>query len=252
MKRLLLIVSILLPALLNAQPKPGQKNKSIFEFLRPLHGDADNFEKGLAHHNQTFHNGKDPVDIYEELTGDQTGEYAFVYRNFYTWSDVKNTTQAAENKDHAADWDQNVAKYAESNSPRVFYEMSEDSYLPPDMSNFNTDIQGVYLLEPTPGKEDVFYAGLKKIKEMYKKTNSKNYYIIQNRIFGKGNQTMVAFPLPEGWKSFEPDPANEWPVMFKKAFPNEDYKAWNKKFSDSQKSFDSFVVKWRKDLSSPM
>ena len=72
MKRLLLIVSILLPALLNAQPKPGQKNKSIFEFLRPLHGDADNFEKGLAHHNQTFHNGKDPVDIYEELTGDQT------------------------------------------------------------------------------------------------------------------------------------------------------------------------------------
>lgn len=91
----------------------------------------------------------------------------------------------------------------------------------------------IYEIEIIPGKENDFYAGIKKIKEMYKKNNSKNYYLVQTRIFGKGSQAMVVAPLPNGWASLEENPDDDWAKMFKKAFPNEDYKAWSKKFNDT-------------------
>lgn len=252
MKRILLLATFIMPLLLNAQPMAGQKNKNIEIFLHPLQGQRDNVEKGLAHHNQTFHNGKDPIDVYEVITGDRTGDYAFVYRNFYSWSDVSATAKAAFEKDHAADWDQNVANYISNTAPRNFYEMSNDSYLPADLSELNSDLTTIYLIDIVPGKEDDFYAGVKKIKEMNQKNNSKNYYLIQSRLFGKGSQAMVVIPLLKGWESLEPGPDDDWSKMFKKAFPNEDYKAWIQKFNATQKSFESFVVRYRKDLSSPM
>lgn len=109
MKKILLLASLVMPMLLSAQTKPSKKNKNIIVSLHPLRGQSDNVEKGLMHHNQTFHNGTDPIDVYEGLTGAKTGEYAFVYRNLYTWPDVATASKAAEDKDHAADWDQNVA-----------------------------------------------------------------------------------------------------------------------------------------------
>jgi hypothetical protein len=205
----------------------------------------------LTHHNQTFHNGKDPIDVYEALTGPQTGEYAFVYRNSYSWADIDAATKSANEKDHSTDWFENVAKYAASDT-REFYQNSDDSYLPSDPSVLNTDLTAVYSIEIVPGKEKDFYAGIKKIKEMYQKNNSKDYFLVQSRIFGKGSQAMVIIPLPNGWESFEPNPNDDWSKLFKKAFPNEDYQAWSKKFEATQQSFNSFVVKLRKDLSSPM
>lgn len=252
MKKLLLLSALLMPVLLSAQTNPGKKDKNIIIFLHPLQGQIDSFEKGLAHHNQTFHNGTNPIDVYEGLTGAQTGEFAFVYRNLYTWGEVDAASKSAEEKDHNADWDQNVAKYSTANSPRDIYAMSDDSYLPNDLSLLNTDLSVIYEIEIIPGKETDFYAAIKKIKEMYKKNNSKNYYLVQTRIFGKGSQAMVVAPLPNGWASLEENPDDDWVKMFKKAFPNEDYKVWLKKFNDTQKSFNTFVVKLRKDLSSPM
>jgi len=251
MKKILLLTLLLIPVLLSAQNKPGKKDKTIIVYLHPLQGQSDNFEKGLAHHNQTFHNGKDPIDVYEVISGEQTGEFAFVYRNGYSWSDVDATSKNAEDKEHAADWDQNVAKYITYNAPRNFYAQSEDSYLPAEMSGMNPDLSVIYAIGIVPGKESEFYAGLKKIQEMHRKNNSKNYYLIQTRVFGKGNQVLVIIPLQNGWSSLEPDPNDDWAKMFKKAFPTEDYKAWEKKFEATQNAFESFVVKFRKDLSSP-
>ena len=251
MKKFLLLASLCMPLLLAAQNKPGKKDKSIMIFLHPLQGQSDNLEKGLAHHNQTFHNGKNPIDVYEALTGDETGDFAFVYRNGYTWGDVESAFNSANEKDHSTDWTENVSKYTASER-RDFYAISDDSYLPNDPSAFNTDLSVVYSMEIIPGKESDFYAGIKKIKEMFKKNNSKGYYAVQSRAFGKGSQVMVIIPLEKGWASLEPNPDEAWPKMFKKAFPGEDYQAWSKKFDASQKSFNSFVVKWRKDLSSPM
>jgi hypothetical protein len=251
MKKILLLASLFMPVLLSAQVKPGKKDKSIMIFLSPLQGQNDNLEKGLTHHNQTFHNGDNPVDVYEALTGERTGEYAFVYRNSYTWPDVEGAFKSSNQKDHAADWMQNVAKYATSDT-RDFYATSDDSYLPADPSALNTDLSVVYWIEIVPGKENDFYTGIKKIKTMYQKNNSKDYYLVQSSVFGKGSQVMVVIPLANGWASLERNPDTDWEKMFKKAFPGEDYQAWSKKFEATQKSFDSFVVKLRKDLSSPM
>jgi hypothetical protein len=251
MKKVLLLASLFMPLLLPAQNTPGKKDKSIIIFLQPLQGQSDNLEKGLAHHNQTFHNGKDPIDVYEVLTGDETGELAFVYRNGYSWPDIESTTRSANEKEHSTDWRENVAKYAASDT-RDFYATSDDSYLPSDLSALNTDLTAIYSIGIVPGKEKDFYAGIKKIKEMYQKNNSKDYFLVQSRIFGKGSQAMVIIPLANGWASFEPSPNDDWSKLFKKAFPNEDYQVWSKKFDATQQSFNSFVVKWRKDLSSSM
>lgn len=252
MKKFLLLVSLIVPMLLSAQTKPGKKNKSTIIILHPLQGQRENLEKGLTQHDQEFHKGDAAVDIYEVLTGDRTGEYHFVYRNPSSWADVETSMNAANEKGHSSDWSQNVAKYISTPSARFFYEVSDDSYLPSNPSEMHTDLMGVYLIDVNPGMDEDFYAGLKKLKEMFKKNNSKNYYLLQTLVFGKGSQVAVVFPLPNGWSSFEPDPNDDWSKMFKKAFPKEDFKIWIKRFNATQKSFESFVVKHRADLSSPM
>lgn len=252
MKKIPLLATLLMPLLLSAQSMPGQKNKSVIVFLHPLQGQIENFEKGLTQHNQTFHNGKDPIDVFEIVAGESTGEFAFAFRTPYSWSDVETISKSTQDKAHAADWDQNVGKYITTTTPRMFFENSDDSYLPANISEFGAELTSIYDIEIVPGKEMEFYAGIKKIKEMFKKNNSKEYYLIQKQIFGKGSHAIVIIPLPKGWESFEPNPDGEWPKMFKKAFPNEDFSAWIKKFDATQKSFNSFVVKLRKDLSSPM
>jgi hypothetical protein len=251
MKKILLLIALIVPMLLSAQTKTGKKNKTTIIILHPLQGESENFEKGLTQHNKDFHKGDAAVDIYEVITGERTGEYHFVYRNPSSWADVETAFNATNEKDHTTDWTQNVAKYISTPSPRFFYEVSDDSYLPANQSEMNTDLMGVYLIGINLGMETDFYAALKKINEMFKKNDSKNYYLLQSMVFGKGSQVAVVFPLPNGWSSFEPDPNADWSKMFKKAFPNEDYKAWIKKFNATQSSFESFVVKHRTDLSSP-
>lgn len=252
MKKLLVLFALLTPVLLSAQQTAPKKNKTTVIVLHPLPTDREAFEHGLAQHDKQFHTGEGPVDIYEVLAGNHTGEYHFVYRNPASWTDIETAFNAVNQKSHSDDWTQNVAKHLSGETPRFIYEVSDDSYFSAKPADMNTDLMGVYLIAINPGMEEDFFAAIKKIKEMYKKNNSKNYYIIQTSAFDKGTQVAVVFPLAKGWASFEPDPNADWPKLFKAAFPKEDFKAWLKKFNGTQKSFESMVVKHRTDLSSPM
>jgi hypothetical protein len=252
MKKLLFLVALLFPLFLFAQQGAPKKNKISVLILHPLPADRESFEQGLAQHDNKFHKDQGQVDIYEVLAGDHTGEYHFVYRNLSSWADVETSFNAVDEKGHADDWNQNVGKHLATPGARYFYEASDDSYIAPNPSDMRADLMGIYLIEINPGMEADFFAAIKKIKQMYKKSNSKNYFTIQNSMFGKGSQVAVVFPLAKGWASFEPDPNDDWSKMFKATFPNEDYKAWMKKFNGTQKSFESMIVKHRQDLSSPM
>ncbi|MEO5649486.1 MAG: hypothetical protein ABIR03_06120 [Ginsengibacter sp.] len=252
MKKLLVLFAFLAPMLLSAQETAPKKNKTTVIILHPLPTDRREFEQGLAQHDKEFHKGQSAVDIYEVLVGNHTGEYHFVYRNPASWADVETAFNATDDKSHSDDWSLNVGRHLSGDVTRFFYEVSDDSYMSSNPAEMHTDLMGVYLIDINPGMEEDFFAAIKKIKEMYKKGNSKNYYIIQSSAFGKGSQAVVVFPLAKGWASFEPDPNSDWDKMFKAAFPKEDYKAWLKKFNASQKSFESMVVKHRQDLSSPM
>lgn len=252
MKKLLLLLALLAPMLLIAQKDAPKQDKTTVLILHPMQSDRQGFEQALAQHNNKFHKDQGQVDIYEVLTGDRTGEYHFVYRNPASWADIATAFDAANEKSHSDDWTQNVASHLSHAATRFIYEMSDDSYLSATPSEMSTDLMGLYLIDINPGMEADFFAAIKKIKEMYKKSNSKNYYAIQVNTFGKGTQVAVVFPLAKGWASFEPDPNAEWSKMFKAAFPKEDFKAWSKKFNETQKSFESMVVKHRQDLSSPM
>ena len=250
MKRLLLLAGLLMPILLSAQSKDPKKDKSTVIALRALPNETENLEKGLAQHVKNFHSADGKIDVYEVLTGTHTGEYRFVYRTPASWADVETAFTAANDKSHADDWTENVAKYTDGKNNRSFYEISDDSYLPSDPTAMQAPLMGVYIITIKPGMEEDFYAGIKRIKEMYKKAKSKNYYIIQSQAFGLGSQAVVIFPLPNGFASLEPNPNDDWSKMFKAAFPKEDYKAWSKKFGGTQQAFESFVVKRRADLSS--
>lgn len=252
MKKLLMIVALLSPMLLSAQGNTPKQNKVSVEILHPLNMQRNDFERNLAQHNKEFHKGQRAVDIYEVLTGNHSGEYHFVSRNPTSWSGMESVFNAANDKSHSSDWNMNVATHISDDAPLFIYEVSDDSYMPSNPAEMNTDLMGVYLIDINQGMEEDFFAGLKKIKEMYQKGNSKNYYLAQTSAFGKGTQVAVVFPLAKGWASFEPDPDAGWDKLFKAAFPKEDFKAWVKKFNSTQKSFESFVVKHRKDLSSEM
>lgn len=251
MKKVLWLVAFLMPILLFAQKAP-KEDKTMLIILHPTSGNVRAFEQAVAQHVSKFHKDQGQVDVYETLTGDRTGEYHFVYRNPQSWAGIQALSEAANGKEHSDDWTQNVAKYLSDPGSRYIYEASDDSYFPPNPADMFTNLMGVYLININPGMEQEFFAGIKKIKEMYKKNHSKNYYAIQSSDFGKGSQVAVIFPLPKGWSSFEPDPNSEWPKMFKTAFPKEDFNAWMKKFNGTQKSFESMVLQHRQDLSSPM
>ena len=251
MKKLLFLLTLLAPVWLIAQNAAPKQNKTTVLILHPLPGDRESFEQGLAQHNNKFHKDQGQVDIYEVLVGERTGEYHFVYRNPASWADVETSFNAVDEKSHSDDWNQNVAKHLSGAAPRFFYEVSDDSYLPANPAEMRTDLMGLYLLNINPGMEADFFSGIKKIKEMYQKSNSKNYYMMQTSMFGAGSQAVVVFPLAKGWASFEPDPDADWSKMFKAAFPKEDYKAWESKFNSTQKSFESMVIRYRQDLSSP-
>lgn len=252
MKKLLLIIALSSPMLLSAQGDAPKKNKVGVDILHPLHNERNDFERSLAQHNKEFHKGESAVDIYEVLTGNHTGEYHFVFRNPNSWAGVETGFNAANDKSHSADWQMNVAKHLSEDAPFFIYEVSDDSYMSSNPADMHSELMGVYLIDINPGMEEDFFGSLKKIKEMYQKGNSKNYYFIQTSSFGKGTQVVVVFPLAKGWASFEPDPNADWDKLFKAAFPKEDFKTWLKKFNGSQKSFESMVVKHRADLSSPM
>ncbi|MDQ6761255.1 MAG: hypothetical protein M3015_01355 [Bacteroidota bacterium] len=252
MKKLLLIVALLSPMLLIAQGDAPKKNKVGVDILHPLANERNDFERNLAQHNKEFHTGQGAVDIYEVLVGNHTGEYHFVFRNPNSWAGVETAFKASNDKSHAADWDMNVAKHLSGNSPFFIYEVSDDSYMSSNPADMQSELMGLYLIDINPGMEEDFFSALKKIKEMYQKSNSHNYYIVQTSAFDKGTQVVVVFPLAKGWASFEPDPNAAWDKMFKAAFPKEDFKAFLKKFNSSQKTFESMVVKHRQDLSSPM
>lgn len=254
MKRFLLCLILFSPALLLAQGESPKKNKMAVVLLHPKASEKRDFERNLMQHNKDFHKGPGAVDIYEVLAGERTGEFHFIFRNQVSWDQMETAYNASQQKEHADDWDINVAPHlsGSSDSPLFIFETSDDSYLPPNPAEMNADMLGLYFIDLNSGMEEDFFAGIKKIKEMYQKNNSKNYYAIHTNMFGKGTQVVVAFPLAKGWASFEPNPDDDWAKMFKTAFPKEDYKAWMKKFNASQKSLESLVVKYRKDLSSPM
>ncbi|MEO6681434.1 MAG: hypothetical protein ABIN48_01290 [Ginsengibacter sp.] len=252
MKRILLIMSVMLPILLSAQSNTPKKNKMSVEIMRPINLHQNDFERNLAHHNKEFHSGANAVDIYEVVTGDHMGEYNFVFRNPMSWAGIESTFNDAGKPGHAADWDMNIASHLSAPASLYLYEISEDSYMPPSPQGMQTELMGIYLIELVPGMEEDFFSGAKKISEMYKKSNSDNYYLLQTGVMGKGSQVVIVFPLAKGWESFEPNPNDDWSKMFKAAFPKEDFKAWSKKFNSTQKSFESMVVRHRKDLSSDM
>ena len=252
MKKLLLLVALLSPVALMSQGESPKKNKMGVLMMRPGMHDHSDFERNLAHHNKEYHTGEGAVDIFEVVAGDRYGEYHFVFRNLFSWKQIDAAYRAVEEKSHAFDWDMNVTGHLTQEGPFHIFEQSDDSYMPANLAEFAGDLWGVYFIEIKMGMEEDFFSSLKKIREMYQKNNSKNYYSVLRRVFGNGTQVAVAFPLVKGWESFEPDPSDDWTKMFKNAFPKEDYKAFMTKLNNSQKSFESFVAKYRKDLSSPM
>ncbi len=251
MKRILLLITLLSPLLLNAQGNAPKENKLVVEVLHPLNMQINDFEKNLAQHTKEFHKGNFAVDIYEVLTGNRRGEYHFVFRNPLSWAGIESTFNSVGDKSHANDWDLNVGMHASENTPLYIYESSDDSYISPNPADMQTGMLALYFIDVNMGMEEDFFAGIKKIKEMFQKNSSKGYYRILVRSFGEGTQVVVVLPLPKGWASFEPNPDENWEKMFKVAFPKEDFKAWMKKFDGTQKSFETLVVKHRDDLSSP-
>jgi hypothetical protein len=255
MKQLFLntvILLLLIPAITTAQENAGpKKNKIGVYFMTPNPVHQTDFERNLARHIKEFHTGRSAVDIYEGLVGNRTGHFFMGDRAPSSWAEVEANNDVRQ-KDHSTDWEKNISIYLSKEGPYQIYELSDDSFIPASMADMpNVDKWGVYFIDINQGMEEDFFAGIKKIKEIYQKNSSKEYYYIFTRVFGNGTQVAVNFPLTKGMASFEPDPNTELANMFKKAFPKEDYKAWFKKFISTNKSFESMVMLHRKDLSSP-
>ncbi len=252
MKRILFLMALISPIILRAQGNTPKENKIAVEILHPLNMHEIDFERGLAQHIKDYHKGDLAVNIFEVLTGKRRGEFHFVFRNHFSWTNIHSAFDAAGENSHSEDWTLNVGRHITNEIPLYIYEESDDSYKPSNPSDMKLDMLGLYLIDINIGMEEDFYAAIKKIKEMHQKNNSKNYYQILTNTFGEGNQVIVVFPLIKGWASFEPNPDEAWEKMFKAAFPKEDFKTWAKKFSSTQKSFESMVIKLRPDLSSPL
>jgi len=225
------------------------KNKIAALIVRPDRKHLTDLERNLPKHHKEYHKGDLAVDVYEVMTGPRTGELHIVSRTTRSWTEMEK--DARRTPDHVVDWERNISPFLTQEGPSEFVEWGENSYLPANPADVpQAEKLEVIFIDVQPGMDEEFNAGMKKIKEMFQKNNSKVYYNAGTRAFGIGSQTVIVVPLAKGLESLEPDPASAWPTMFKNAFPKEDFAAWMKKFNSTQQKFESFLVLHRKDLSS--
>jgi hypothetical protein len=243
----------LLTMLLWATSPFGQvKNLYGVALVQPKSGQAQTFETSWKTHLTKFHNGDSKRKVYEIISGDHAGTFQLVEGPF-TYADMD--VEKANAKIHDNDFFTTVSAKLQMDKEGYTYRWI-------DTLSYNyKDVKATKLMQTNynvkPGKLQDFLKEFRRsivVNEQIKNPISYNTYLLM--FAGSKQQLVFRRALKDGFKELE---ANYYPSTteaFKAGYIKQyGQEAWDKRSGngaiyDHVDSFETFLVKERKDLSS--
>ena len=245
---------LLFIAILFATSNAFSQGKTLYdvEMVQAKMGQSAAFQKAWKTHLNKFHNGDDKRSIDEIMTGTNAGNFILVSGpSSIADMDMERATQAA----HDADYDQtvvpSVATFTNYGTYRWVDTLSYNG-----MMNTNKFSTTIYHLKP--GKTGDFTAELKRALAVNKKINSPASYNTYIKMWaGSSGEVVIVTNLKDGFKQLDNTFNPAMKTMgdnFKNTYI-QDYgqAAWdnrNKLLPEIMSSWETFLSKSRKDLSS--
>jgi len=156
--------------------------------LEPRLDQISLFEKNLAEHNKKFHSdGFQKTSVYSVSSGSNAGKYAWVMGPL-TFTDFDSKEL---DKDHDADWNDNVLALCSSVSDFEWWKFKDDLSYVPEGSETGKEVFRVY--DITKGQGYRFEEVLKKVVAVYKAKDYPDYFRVYYSEFNSNSNRDVAF-----------------------------------------------------------
>ncbi len=199
MKKRLAVLLAALPLLAVAEEaKPPSSTVVIVDRVWIKQGHKDAFNVALAAHARQFHAGDPQWQVYEVLTGPESGAIQFLEgpRTWTAWEESK-----APGEQHNRDYETNIAPHIEKAGVHAFAELRPE---------FSVQLSGTfsnkYVLShvyPKIGRGGGVNEDLKILKAVWEKLGY-NVSVWNVRASGE-TQITIASRMKNGYKDFEPD-----------------------------------------------
>lgn len=207
------------------------------------------YEKAWKAHVVKFHNGDDKRIAEEIVSGTNSGNILLI-TGPYSLADLDK--ERANGAAHSADWDLTVSPSVEKTTTWGTYRYADSlSYNPTsDATKFVTTIYHVI-----PGKQQELYNEIKRSIAVNKKLNSPASTQTYIKLWGGSNpEVAISTNLKDGFKqldnNFNPNMAKDFQAAYVKEYSKE---AWDKRVNlipEICASWETYISKVRKDLSS--
>ena len=243
MKRVFLF-ALLVPFLLQSQEAPdGPIFMNVMMTAHP--SKIAEFEAGMAAHNQKYHSdeGKQ-ISVFWIASGKNSGKYIWSLGPT-SWAAMDEANNP--DKDHAADWNANVAPYALAEMETTFWKNNLK------YSNFTQDFDlknlAIFMLDMKRFKQQEFMGMLDKVHAVFKAKDPEHQWgVYFNELPNNDGQDMVwvDFFDKSAWMG-EP---NKFPQWYEEVHGEGTFPAFLKEFEESTNSDSQEIWMFRGDLSS--
>lgn len=212
-------------------------------------GSTAGFEKSWKAHVTKFHNGDDKRQVEEILSGNNTGNLLLISGPF-SFADMDK--ERANNAAHDADYDATVV-------PAVASFTTEGVYRWVDTLSYNTDVRAdkfittVYHIKS--GRQGEFISEIRRSLAVNKKINSPSSYNTYIKLWsGSSPEVVIVNNLKNGFKQldngFAPNMGKEFQTTYVQEYGQAMWDARLKLLPDITTSYETYISKVRKDLSS--
>ncbi|UJH67771.1 hypothetical protein [Allomuricauda sp. SCSIO 65647] len=238
-----LITLLLIPFLMSAQEN---QQEPIFMnvMLTPNPAKITEFEAGLAAHNKKFHaTGPNAVRVYWIASGKHSGKYIWSMgpTSWAAFDEANNPDSA-----HSADWNANVAPYAEANMTTTYWKGdAKHSHFTKDFEMKNL---AIFYLDIKRFKEQAFMGVLDKVTKVFKeKDGDEQWGVYFNELRSPKYQDMV-------WVNFFDSMAfmgreDKFAQWYEEVHGEGTFMGFLKEFEDSTHGNYSELWTFREDLS---
>lgn len=219
------------------------------EMVQPKMGKGAAYEKAWKAHVVKFHNGDDKRQAEEIMSGTNAGNL-FLITGPYSLADLDK--ERANATAHANDWDLTVSPFVDKVTIMGTYRFADSLSYNSNQSadKFVTTIYHIY-----PGKQQDFYNEIKRSIAASKKMNSPAISHVYIKMWaGSDPQVVISTNLKDGFKqldnNFNPTMSKDFQAAYVKENGKEAWDARQNLVPQICSSWETFISKTRKDLSS--
>lgn len=233
-------------AALFAAPVQGQSVSEIWEFT-PKAETAAAFEAAFQAHVAHRKSLNDPWvwQVYQEIVGPNVGKYYVASWN-HSWADFDAYDSWAGAPEAGAHFDATIGPLLEDMSSSISQEGAISRY--PDDPSWEPTLVNVTVFYLIPGKQQGFDEAIRKFDEAIEGADMPFYYSSDFTVAGGSGPSYSIAGLGESWADFaDPDPSMERVMM--DTYGEEEAMRIFTAFGESVHHWESFVVRYRPDLS---